>query len=69
MVGEEARDTVKVIDVVQQAFLNEVVIDCLTDGVTGSATRAHNCKLCSVWELTEQLDCKSMEIKWYIYMK
>jgi len=28
-----------------------------------------NCKLCSVWELTEQLDCKSMEIKWYKYMK
>ena len=22
-----------------------------------------NCKLCSVWELNEQLDCKSMEIK------
>ena len=28
-----------------------------------------DCKLCSVVELTEQLDCKSMEIKWYIYMK
>ena len=28
-----------------------------------------NCKLCSGKELTEQLDCKSMEIKWYIYMK
>jgi hypothetical protein len=27
------------------------------------------CKLCSVWELTEQLNCKSMEIKRYIYMK
>ena len=28
--------------------MNEVVIDCLTDGVAGSVTRAHNCKLCSV---------------------
>ena len=28
-----------------------------------------SCKLCSGWELTEQLDCKSMEIKWYKYMK
>ena len=27
------------------------------------------CKLCSVVELTEQLDCKSTEIKWYKYMK
>ena len=27
------------------------------------------CKLCSVGELHERLDCKSMEIKWYIYMK
>jgi len=24
---------------------------------------------CSVWELNEQLYCKSMEIKWYKYMK
>ena len=28
-----------------------------------------SCKLCSAVELTEQLDCKSMEIKWYKYMK
>ena len=28
--------------------MNEVIIDCLTDDVTGSAIRAHNCKLCSV---------------------
>ena len=27
------------------------------------------CKLCSIWELTKQLDCKSMEIKWNIYIK
>jgi len=22
-----------------------------------------------VWELTKQLNCKSMEIRWYIYIK
>ena len=27
------------------------------------------CKLCSVWVLNERLNCKSMEIKWYKYMK
>jgi len=27
------------------------------------------CKLCSVGELNERLNCKSMEIKWYIYTK
>jgi len=27
------------------------------------------CKLCSVGELSERLDCKSMEIRCTIYMK
>ena len=31
--------------------------------------RLNKCKLCSVGELNERLDCKSMEIKWNIYMK
>ena len=31
--------------------------------------RAHNCKLCSVGELNKQLDFRSMEIRWNIYIE
>ena len=64
LIGEEARDTTKVEEVVTS--LNEV-IDCFdwSVGAACSASRAHNCKLCSVVELHERLDSKSMEIKWY----
>jgi len=34
-----------------------------------SAIRAHNCKLCYVGELSERLNCKSMEIRYTIYTK
>ena len=47
-------------------FLNE---DCLTVNTADSASRAHNCKLLQYIELHEQLNYKSMEIKWYKYMK
>ena len=39
------------------------------DDDTKSGDPDDSCKLLQCVELTEQLDCKSMEIKWYKYMK
>ena len=64
LVFEEARDTCKCGR--SSDFLNE---NCLTVGAADGAIRAHNCKLLQCEELHERLDCKSMEINWYIYMK
>ena len=43
-------------------------ISIISDSV-GMVVVIQLCKLCSVGELSEQLDCKSMEMKWYKYTK
>ena len=49
------------------AFLGMVAERMAVKGRDRRETR--NCKLCSVEELNERLDCKSMEIKRNIYIK
>ena len=46
-----------------------IIIYYLVLFLTINSPTISSCKLCSVWELNERLDCKSMEIKWYIYIK
>ena len=64
LVNEEAQDTAKCGG--SSDFLNE---DCLTVGAADGASRAHNCKLLQYKELHKRLNYKSMEIKWYKYIK